>query len=65
MSMAFVDPNNPDRPLSLAEIRAMIERGRAEAAAGQGTDLDELLAEWEAEDTAALQAQRAGKPSAA
>ena len=63
--MAFMDPNNPDRPLTADEIRAMLGRGRAEAEAGQGIDLDLLLVQWEAEDAADLQAQRPDKPSAA
>lgn len=63
--MPFMDPNNPDRPLTADEIRTMLDRGRAEAEAGQGTDLDLLLMHWEAEDAADLRAQRPDKPSAA
>jgi hypothetical protein len=63
--MPFMDPNNPDRPLTLDEIRTMLARGRAEAETGQGANLDGLLAEWEAEDAADLRAQRPDKPSAA
>jgi hypothetical protein len=63
--MSFMDPSNPERPLTLAEIRAMLDRGRAEAEAGQGTDVSLLLAQWEAEDAADQRAQRSGKPSAA
>ena len=63
--MAFADPNNPDRPLGLAEIRARIARGEADADEGRLSDLDELLAEWEAEDEADRQGRVRGKPSAA
>jgi hypothetical protein len=63
--MPFVDPNNLDRPLTLAEVRASIARGEADADAGRASDLDELLAEWEAEDEADRQARLRGKPSAA
>ena len=63
--MAFADPKNPDRPLTEAEIPAMLERRRAEAEAGLGTDLDLLLAEWEAENAADRRAMRPDKPSAA
>lgn len=63
--MPFVDPNNPDRPLTVAEVRAMLDRGRAEAEAGQGTDLELLLAKWDAEDAADHPTRRTGKPSAA
>jgi hypothetical protein len=65
LTMAFMDPNNPDRPLTAGDIRAMLDRGRAEAEAGQGADLDLLLAQWEAEDAADLRARRPDKPSAA
>ena len=61
--MPFMDPTDPERPLTLVEIRAMLDRGRAEA--GQGTDLNLLLAQWEAEDAADQRAQHSGKPSAA
>ena len=50
--MPFVDPNQPDQPLTPAEIRARIARGEADVGAGRVSDLDELLAEWEAEDGA-------------
>jgi hypothetical protein len=63
--MPLMDPNNPDRPLTEGEIRATLERGRAEAEAGQGADLDILLAQWEAEDAADRRTQRPDKPSAA
>jgi hypothetical protein len=63
--MPFMDPNKPDQPLTLDEIRAMLDRGRAEAEAGQGADLNVLLAQWEAEDAADLRVQRPDKPSAA
>jgi hypothetical protein len=63
--MSFRDPTNPERPLTLVEIRAMLDRGRAEAEAGQGIDLKLLLAQWEAEDAADQQAQHSGRPSAA
>jgi len=63
--MPFVDPNNPDQPLTLAEIRARIARGEADASAGRVSDLDELLAEWEAEDEADRQGPVRGRPSAA
>jgi len=48
--MALVDPKNPNRPLSLVDISAMIARGEADVDAGRVSALDELLAEWEAED---------------
>lgn len=64
-AMALVDPKNPNRPLSLAAIRAMIARGEADVDAGRVSDLDELLAEWEAEDEAERRARVRGKPSAA
>jgi hypothetical protein len=63
--MPFTDPNNPNRPLTLGEIRALLDRGRAEAETGQGADLDGLLAHWEAEDATDLRGQRPDKPSAA
>jgi len=63
--MPFVDPNNPDRPLTLAEIRARIARGEADADDGHVCDLDELLAEWKAEDEADRRGRVRGKPSAA
>jgi hypothetical protein len=63
--MPFVDPNNPDRPLTVAEIRAMLDRGRAEAEAAQGIDLDLLLAKWDAEDAADHPTRQTGKSSAA
>lgn len=53
--MPFVDPKNLRRPLALTEIHAMITRGEADADAGRVSDLDELLAEWDAEDRAACQ----------
>jgi hypothetical protein len=58
-------PNNPDRPLTPAEICAILARGRTEAEAGQGTDLEMLLAQWEAEDATGLPTQRPNTPSAA
>jgi len=63
--MALVDPKNPNRPLSLSDIRAMIARGEADVDAGRVSDLDELLAEWDAEDEAERRARVGGKPSAA
>jgi hypothetical protein len=63
--MPFADPNNPDRPLTMAELRAMLDRGRAEAEAGQGTDLELLLSKWDAEDAADHPTRRTGKPAAA
>jgi hypothetical protein len=64
-AMPLADPNNPDRPLSVADVRAMLDRGRAEAATGQGTDLELLLAQWDAEDAADHPTRRTGKSSAA
>ena len=61
--MPFMDPTDPERPLTLVEIRAMLDRARMEA--GQGTDLNLLLAQWEAEDAADQRARHSGKPSAA
>jgi len=63
--MPFVDPNNPDQPLTPAEIRARIAWGEADASAGRVSDLDEFLAEWEAEDEADRQGRVRAKPSAA
>jgi len=63
--MALVDPKYPNRPLSLSDIRAMIARGEADVDAGRVSDLDELLAEWDAEDEAERRARVGGKPSAA
>jgi len=65
LGMPFVDPNNPDHSLTVTEVRAMLDRGRTEAEAGQGTDLDLLLAKWDEEDAAELPAQQTGKSSAA
>ena len=65
LAMPFLDPDNPERPLTLLEIQAILDRGRAEAEAGHGTDLNLLLAKWKAEDAADQRAQRSGKPSAA
>jgi hypothetical protein len=62
LGMPFVDPDNPDRRLTVTEIRAMLDRGRAEAKAEQGTDLDLLLAKWDEDE---LPAQQTGKSSAA
>ena len=45
-AMALADPKNPNRPLSLSDIRAMIARGEADGGASRVSDLDELLAEW-------------------
>jgi hypothetical protein len=64
-AMPLADPNNPDRALSVAEVRALLDRGRAEAAAGQGTDLELLLAQWDAEDAADHPTRRTGKSSVA
>ena len=64
-AIPLADPNNPDRPLSVAEIRALLDRGRAEAEAGQGTDLELLLAQWDAEDAADRPTRRTGKSSVA
>ena len=44
--MALADPKNPNRPLSLSDIRTMIARGEADGGASRVSDLDELLAEW-------------------
>jgi hypothetical protein len=63
--MPLTDPTNPDRPLTMAEARAILDRGRAEAEAGLGTDLELLLAKWDAEDAAESPTRRAGKSSAA
>lgn len=63
--MPLADPNNPDRPLSVAEVRAMLDRGRAEAEAGQGTDLERLLAQWDVEDSADHPTRRTGNLSVA
>lgn len=63
--MALVDPKNPNHPLSLSDIRTMIARGEADVDAGRVSDLDELLAEWEAEDEAERRARVRGKPSPA
>jgi hypothetical protein len=38
--MALVDPKNPNRPLSLSDVRAMIARGEADVDAGLVYDLD-------------------------
>jgi hypothetical protein len=65
LAMALVNPKNPTRPLCLSDIRAMIARGEADIDAGRVSDLDELLAEWEAEDEAERRARVRGKPSAA
>jgi hypothetical protein len=65
LAMALVNPKNPTRPLCLLDIRAMIARGEADIDAGRVSDLDELLAEWEAEDEAERRARVRGKPSAA
>jgi len=43
----------------------MLDRGRAEAEAGQGIALNLLLAQWEAEDGVDQRARHSGKPSAA
>jgi hypothetical protein len=43
----------------------MLDRGRAEAEAGQGTDLELLLAQWDAEDLADHPTRRTGKSSVA
>jgi hypothetical protein len=48
--MPFMDPTDLERPLTLAEIRAVLDRGRVEAETREGTDLNLLLAQWEAED---------------
>jgi len=64
-AMALVNPTDPDRPLTMAEVRAILDRGRAEAEAGLGTDLELLLAKWDAEDAAAPPARHPGKSSAA
>ena len=63
-TMPFMDPTDPERPLTLVEIRAMLDRARREAEAGQGTDLNLLLAQWETEDGADQRARQSGKPSA-
>ena len=60
-----MDPTDPERPLTLVEIRAMLDRGRPEAEAEQGTALNLLLAQWKAEDGADQRARHSGKPSAA
>jgi len=49
----------------MAEARAILDRGRAEAEAGLGTDLELLLAKWDAEDAADSATRRPGKSSAA
>ena len=62
--MPFVDPKNPNRTLTEAEIRAIIARGEADIEAGRFSDLDELLAEWQEEDEADRRACLRGKPAA-